>query len=369
MYSRGEPQRTVLMTADTVGGVWSYALTLCATLPEFRFVLAVMGPAASAAQRTAAARLGNVALEEAPYRLEWMEGAASDLSAGRQWLAALVRRYGADLIHVNGYAHARIATDRPVLVVAHSDVLSWWQAVHGEAAPPEWGDYREEVAAGLAAADRVAAPSRAVFDDLATHYGFARDDALVIRNGIDLAAYRPAAKRRVVMAAGRVWDAAKNLALLDEVAATLPWPVEIAGPAANPEGGTAPFEAARLIGLLSPAEMAVRLGRATIFAAPARYEPFGLGILEAAASGCALVLGDIPSLRENWEGAAVFVAPGDAVGWRTALRDLIEDEGDRELWAFAAQQRARGFSREAMAAHYAGLYREMAGSSVEREVA
>lgn len=369
MYSRGEPQRTVLMTADTVGGVWSYALTLCAALPEFRFVLAVMGPAASAAQHAAAARLGNVVLEEAPYRLEWMEGAASDLSAGRQWLAALVRRYGADLIHLNGYAHARIAADRPVLVVAHSDVLSWWQAVRGEAAPPEWGDYREEVAAGLAAADRVAAPSRAVFDDLATHYGFARDDALVIRNGIDLAAYRPAAKRRVVMAAGRVWDAAKNLALLDEVAATLPWPVEIAGPAANPEGGTAPFQAARLIGLLSPAEMAVRLGRATIFAAPARYEPFGLGILEAAASGCALVLGDIPSLRENWEGAAVFVAPGDAFGWRTALRDLIEDEGDRELWAFAAQQRARGFSREAMAAHYAGLYREMAGSSVEREVA
>src|SRR5207244_2094865 len=221
--------------------------------------------------------LGNVVLEEAPYRLESMEGAAGDLPASRQSLAGLARRHSADIIHINGYAHARITADRPVLVVAHSDVLSWWQAVHGEAAPPEWHDYRDEVAAGLTAADRVVAPSRAVLDDLATHYGFARDDALVIRNGIDLAAYR----------------------------------------------------------------------RAAIFAAPARYEPFGLGILEAAASGCALVLGDIPSLRENWEGAAVFVPPGDAAGWRTALRDLSEDEGDRELWAFAAQQRARGFSREA----------------------
>jgi len=369
MHSRGKTNATVLMSVDAVGGVWSYALTLCAALPEFRFVLAIMGPPASTAQRAAAARLGNVVLEETPYRLEWMEGAAADLSAGRQWLAALARRHGADLIHINGYAHARITADRPVLVAAHSDVLSWWQAVHCEAAPPEWDGYRDEVAAGLAAAGRIAAPSRAVLDDLATHYGFARDDALVIRNGIDLAAYRPAAKRRVVMTAGRMWDAAKNLALLDEVAASLPWPVEIAGPAANPEGGTISCEAARLIGVLSPAEMAVRLGRAAIFAAPARYEPFGLGILEAAASGCALVLGDIPSLRENWEGAAVFVAPGDAVGWRTALRDLIEDEGDRELWAFAAQQRARGFSREAMAAHYAALYSEMTGSSVEREVA
>lgn len=369
MHSGGKTTPKVLMSADAVGGVWSYALTLCAALPGFRFVLAIMGPAASAAQRAAAARLGNVVLEEAPYRLEWMEGAAADLPASRQWLAGLARRHSADLIHINGYAHARIMADRPVLVVAHSDVLSWWQAVHGEAAPPEWRDYRDEVTAGLRAADRVVAPSRAVLDDLAAHYGFARDDALVIRNGIDLAAYRPAAKRRVVMAAGRMWDAAKNLALLDKVAAGLAWPIEIAGPATNPEGGTARCEAAGLIGVLSPAEMAVRLGRAAIFAAPARYEPFGLGILEAAASGCALVLGDIPSLRENWEGAAVFVAPGDRVGWRTALRDLSEDEGDRELWAFAAQQRARGFSREAMAAHYAGLYREMAGSSIEREVA
>jgi glycosyltransferase involved in cell wall biosynthesis len=124
-----------------------------------------------------------------------------------------------------------------------------------------------------------------------------------------------------------------------------------------------------LLGTLIPAEMAVRLGRAAIFAAPVRYEPFGLGILEAAASGCALVLGDIPSLRENWEGAAVFVAPDDRAAWRGALRHLIDDEGDRALCAFAAQQRARGFSRERMAERYAALYREMTAGSVQREVA
>jgi glycosyltransferase involved in cell wall biosynthesis len=121
--------------------------------------------------------------------------------------------------------------------------------------------------------------------------------------------------------------------------------------------------------MLSPAEMAVRLGRAAIFAAPARYEPFGLGILEAAASGCALVLGDIASLRENWQGAAVFVAPDDRAAWRVALRDLIEDESGRELRAAAAQQRARGFSREAMAARYAALYRVMVDERPQREVA
>src|SRR5439155_366986 len=232
---------------------------------------------------------------------------------------------------------------------------SWWQAVHRAAAPAEWDDYRREVAGGSAAADRIVAPSRAVLDDLAIHYGMDRDDTLVIPNGIDLAAYMPRPKRSVVMAAGRLWDAAKNLALLDNVAAGLPWPVEIAGPAANPEGGTAECAAAHLLGALSPAEMAVRLGRAAIFAAPARYEPFGLGILEAAASGCALALGDVPSLRENWEGAALFVAPDDCAAWRSVLRQLIEDDSDRALWAFSAQQRARGFSLDAWQEAYPDL--------------
>ena len=44
------------------------------------------------------------------------------------------------------------------------------------------------------------------------------------------------------------------------------------------------------------------MARASIYALPARYEPFGLSILEAALSGAALVLGDIPSLREVWGG-------------------------------------------------------------------
>src|SRR5579884_3586706 len=288
---------TVLMTADAVGGVWNYALSLAAALPQIRFVLAVIGPPPNPAQRRAACDLANVVLEENACRLEWMAGAAADLPAGRAWLAGLARRHRADLLHVNGYAHAAIDAACPVVVVAHSDVLSWWQAVHGEPVSAEWDRYCQSVIAGLHAADRIVAPTAAVLDDLARNYGFRRGRGLVIANGIDVGAFAPGAKRPVVMAAGRLWDAAKNLAVLDAVAADLPWPVEIAGDPGHPEGGTARFGAARLLGLLSPAEMAERLAAAAIFALPARYEPFGLGILEAAACGCALVLGNIASLR------------------------------------------------------------------------
>src|SRR5262249_58528859 len=118
------------------------------------------------------------------------------------------------------------------------------------------------------------------------------------------------------------------------------WRGKIAGPVAWPRaaGATpaaeeqmaardaaraAEFAGVELLGVLSEAEMAPLYAGASIYAAPARYEPFGLTILEAALSGCALVLGDIPSLRELWEDAAVFVPRDDDAALETCLRDLI----------------------------------------------
>jgi glycogen synthase len=364
---RGEkrPPLTVLMTADAVGGVWHYALDLCAALPEISFVLAVMGPMPSAGQRAAAGRLDNVVLEEYGHRLEWMQGAAGHLDSSRHWLTLLARRYRSDLLHVNGYAHARNDTGLPTLAVAHSDVLSWWLAVHRKTAPREWGPYRREVVAGLRAAHRIVAPTAAVLEDLARHYMFVPGSGIVIPNGIDIASHAPRPKRAAIMAAGRLWDEAKNLALLDEAAAGIDWPIEIAGEANHPEGGQARLRAARALGVLTPAEMAERLAATAIYAAPARCEPFGLGILEAAASGCALVLGDIASLRENWDGAALFVPPDDAAAWRTTLCCLIACDARREALGAAARRHALAFTRERMAARYAELYRELADARQE----
>src|SRR3954471_7489616 len=345
MHDRDRRPLTVLMTADAVGGIWHYALALCAALPEIRFILAIMGPMPSAAQRDAAGRLDNVALEEYGHRLEWMQGAAGNLDSSRHWLTLLARRYRADLLHVNGYAHARNQTGLPTLAVAHSDVLSWWRAVHREAAPREWQPYRREVVGGLRSADRVVAPTAAVLDDLAHHYGFDPGSGTVIPNGIDIAFYAPQPKRAAIMAAGRLWDEAKNLALLDTAAATLDLSVEIFGVAGHPEGGQARLRVARALGVLTPAERAEWLGTSAIYAAPARYEPFGLGILEAAASGCALVLGDIPSLRELWHSAALFVDPCDPADLADALSWLSASPWDRERLAAAARHRAASFTR------------------------
>jgi glycosyltransferase involved in cell wall biosynthesis len=248
-------------------------------------------------------------------------------------------------------------------------VLSWWLAVHGAAASAEWQDYRRQVIGGLRAADRVVVPTRAVLSNLRQQYGLPLSDALVIPNGIDVEPFAPRPKQPLIMAAGRIWDAAKNLALLDDIAPGLDWPIEIAGAAVHPAEGVAHLRNARPLGVLGPEEMWCRLGEAAIFTAPARYEPFGLGILEAAAAGCALVLGDIVSLRENWDGAAVFLPTEDKEQWRSALSRLIEDCAERERLGAAARARAGHFTLAHCAARYRALYRELIGASAEQRVA
>ena len=360
---------TVLMTADCVGGVWSYAAGLCRSLPDTRFILATMGPHPVQAQRDAIRELENVTFVESDYRLEWMAGGDLDFPASRHWLLDLIAQYEVDVVHVNGYAQGQLGFDRPAVVVAHSDVLSWWRAVHKCAAPPEWDEYRKNVIAGLASASRIIAPTAAVMHDLEHHYLPLAGAASVIPNGVDATAFRITAKQPFVLAAGRLWDAAKNLAALSTAAPGLSWPIAIAGATEHPEGGTVRLANARLLGPLTPAEMARALASAGIFAAPARYEPFGLAILEAAAAGCPLVLGDIPSLRENWNGAAIFVDPEHPVELHAALAMLIANPEERRVMATAARSRARSFTMDRMAGAYSALYREMMHNSAVLETA
>jgi glycogen(starch) synthase len=168
------------------------------------------------------------------------------------------------------------------------------------------------------------------------------------------------AKQRYVLAAGRVWDAAKNVGALQAVARAVPWPIAVAGEVTAP-GASASLEFAdlQLLGLLAPDELAACMQQAAIFAAPAAYEPFGLSILEAAGHRCALVLGDIPSLRELWNECALFVDPRDPGALAEALNLLIEDAPLRERLAESAQQRAQSYGLEQMARAYLQLYHSL----------
>jgi glycosyltransferase involved in cell wall biosynthesis len=245
-----------------------------------------------------------------------------------------------------------------VLAVAHSCVMSWWEAVHGTPPPPAWSRYAAQVRRSLAGAGLVAAPSRAMLDALVRCHG-PLPSTRVIRNGRREIRVARTRREPLVLAAGRLWDEAKNLAALAAVAPRLPWRVCIAGAERSPDGAEAALPNVERLGVLDEAQLAARYRRAAIYALPARYEPFGLSVLEAAQAGCALVLGDIASLRENWDGASLFVAPDDHDALAAAIGRLVQDESLRARLGAAARQRARGFTPAAMAATCIDAYRSL----------
>lgn len=361
----------VLMTADAVGGVWTYAVDLARALRPLgvRTTLATLGPAPSADQRRAAEAVDGLDLRVSSYKLEWMDEPWDDVERSRDWIAALAHEVRPDVVHLNGYAHGSVPLPAPKLVVAHSCVTSWWPAVLGEPAPSRYARYRREVGEGLQGADVVVTPTGAYGRALSELYGpmWRR----TIHNGIDPRAVRPVPdKEREVLAAGRLWDRAKNLEALQSVAGRVPWPIRVAGDAAG--GPPSPRTQARdhglhLLGPLPREAFLERLGRAAVFCHPARYEPFGLAVLEAAASGCALVLSDLPTLRELWDGAAVFVDPTDADALAAAVTDVCRDEPRRRDLAFAARDRAHRYPIAATARAYHALYRELARPVLPRE--
>lgn len=350
----------VLMTADCVGGVWAHALELAAGLGALgvRVTLASMGARLSAAQRAQAAGIPALSLHESAWRLEWMDDPWADVAGAGRWLQQLDDALRPDVLHLNQFAFGALRFRAPTLVVAHSCVLSWWRAVRGGSAPARFDRYRHVVAAGLAGAGLVAAPTRAMLDALAEHHGLARP-GLVLPNGRSPLVYRPSAKQPVVLSAGRLWDEAKNLAALEAVAPELPWPVYVAGATRNPGGGTRETRAVQALGELSPSALAVQMSQAAIYALPARYEPFGQSALEAALSGCALVLGDIGSLRELWGPAALYVAPDDHDALRDALLRLIAQPSLRDALARSARARALRFTPARMAHAYRRAYRQL----------
>jgi len=350
----------VLMTADTVGGVWSHALELAAGLGNagMRVAIAAMGNPLTAFQRLQIARLPTVSLHESTYRLEWMANPWRDVRLAGEWLLRLEAELQPAIVHLNQFAFGALPFTAPTLLVAHSCVLSWWRGVHGVPASAAWDRYRRVVTEGLAGASLVGAPTSAMLASLRANYGF-KGTGIVLPNARSGRDYAPAAKQPMILSAGRLWDAAKNLAALEAVAPRLPWPICVAGSASQPTGGVRQIRGVCALGELSPEALAEKLSHASIYALPARYEPFGQTALEAALSGCALVLGDVPSLREVWGSAALYVGPDDHEALHARLMHLIEDAGFRRRMAAKAQARALRFTPQRMVKAYLAAYRRV----------
>src|SRR5262249_6718513 len=233
--------------------------------------------------------------------------------ASMRYLETVIGEVRPDVLHLNQYCHGGISAAIPRMVVAHSDVLSWWVAVHGEG-PPEsawmhW--YRDTVRTGLQSADLVVAPSQWMLDRLRMHYG-PLNCGRVIHNGRDPAMFdADRHKEEFVLSVGRQWDAGKQTRLLMECDHVTP--ICIVGAQQEPGRRQSEREepdplnsTLQVCGALPHHDLRALYARAAIYVATSRYEPFGLAPLEAALSRCALVLNDIPVFHELWGDAAFY---------------------------------------------------------------
>ena len=354
------PPRHILMTADAVGGVWQYATDLAAALGAsgHRVTLALVGPAPSPDQRARAQRIARVELVDTGQPLDWLSAGPQPVECAARALAALAGERAVDLIHCNMPTLVGAADwPAPVAAITHGCVATWWQAARAEPLLPAFHWHRRMMAQGLAAADAVVAPTAAYGAIVRRTYRLPTAPLVVLNGRAPSRAPTPAdPPLAAALTVGRLWDPVKNALLLDRVAARLDAPFLAAGALVGPHGERVALAHLDVLGHIDAQPLGALLARRPVFVSAARFEPFGLAVLEAAQAGCALVLSDIAPFRELWDGAALFVPADDEEAYAAAIRRLLADPAARAAKGAAALDRALRYTPAAAAMAMARVY-------------
>jgi glycosyltransferase involved in cell wall biosynthesis len=358
--------RRLLLVTDAVGGVWVYSLELARALRPLgvETVVAVMGPSPNEGQRADAA---DFYLIDTGLPLEWLDTNAEHVRRASQRIAAIARSERVDVVQTSSAALlADFDLDCPTIAVQHSCVASWWAAVRATPLPREFDWRRELVQQGLNRADAVIAPTLAFAAETSRIYGVT---TATVHNGRTPLWTRDIPQGDFVFTAGRLWDEGKNVGTLDAAAAQVDAPFQAAGTTYGPNGAHVELQNVDALGVLSDTRLGGLYSAQPIYASAALYEPFGLSVLEAALAGCALVLSDIATHRELWDGAAIFVPARDDRAFAAAIDDLLRDRDGRERRGQMARARAAQYAPERMARGMADIYARVSNTANTMHVA
>jgi len=350
----------ILMTTDTVGGVWTFTQELTRGLLQNGCAVALVsfGTTPSDAQvewcRDFARAWGSsFQYQASDIPLEWMVDNCTAYSHALPLLISVARQFKPDVLQTNQYCFGALPLDIPKIIVAHSDVLSWAGCQGRRLDDSDWlRRYRALVTKGLAEADYIVAPTQWMLEALEQHFTMPHKRS-VIANGRSVAASQLWPRKMQAVTAGRIWDEAKNISIFRNMQS--PVPLLIAGELLPATDYDRP-RFATFVGRLPEQKLLALFRESSIYICTSVYEPFGLAPLEAAQCGCAVVANDIPSLREVWQDAALYFS--DAASLTTLLHELSRSP---EL-LHAAQQKSLAqaglFTGERMVQHYLRLFRK-----------
>ncbi len=264
-----------------------------------------------------------------------------------------------------------VVTVHDLAVYACPDTFAWPQRVH----------FRLTVPGSVARAARVIADSAHARDDLMARFGLAPGRIRVVPLAMPAAFDTPpapdavAALRRRLDLPGRVVACVGTVqprkhvervieAFVRADAAARGWQLAIAGrlrPGYAPAWLAAPPPGVRWLGPLDDSSLRTLYAAAAVAMSASEYEGFGLTVLEAMASGCAVIAPALTSIPEVAGDAALLVARSDAGLLGDALARLLDDETLRASLAARGRRRAAEFTWDATARGTRQVYDEVLG--------
>lgn len=353
----------ILLTTDTIGGVWTFTRELTQQLLKAGHSVALVGfgRAPNAAQSNWCEHLGgehgvNFLFRYSATPLEWMQDNATAFSGGIDLLLQTAKEFRADLLHANQFCWGALPGDLPRIITAHSDVLSWGLCCRPEGLQesPWLERYRTLVQCGLNRAEIVVAPTDWMGGALRASF-HVPCEYTVIYNGRTVPRTTTKPERRLqAVSVGRLWDEAKGIETLFDVDS--PIPIYVAGEDSFDQASVT-TDHIGLLGQLEESAVFDLFRSSSIYIASSFYEPFGLAPLEAALCGCAVVARDIPSLREVWSDAALFYDTPEKLA--ALLHELANHPEVLRIAQRKAQARAERFTAARMAGRYLALYRSL----------
>jgi glycogen synthase len=352
----------VLLTTDTIGGVWTFTKELTQHLLEQGHAVALVsfGREPSAEQhmwcvQTAARFSSAFYFRPSDVPLEWMQDNRRVYESGEAVLIEIARWFRPEILHSNQYCFSGVPLDVPKVITAHSDVLSWAVACRPGGLPTSrWlTQYCDLVQSGLDAADVVVAPTRWMLAALEQHFFVPRITRVIANGRTHPFSHRIHERKMQAITVGRLWDEAKGLAALLSIDS--PVKIQVAGEE-NFEAASAKITSRHLefAGHLTEEQILSLFRQSSLYLAVSIYEPFGLAPLEAALCGCAVVTRDLPSFREVWDDAAVYFSDSESL--ETALCELSTNKELLQSAQNRAMRRALQYSGRTMANAYLDLY-------------
>lgn len=350
----------LLITTDTVGGVWRFAQELTRGLLEAKCAVAMVsfGREPSEVQRAECRLLskqwrGQFRFVKTDVPLEWMQENSRSFNDGAPTLERLAREFGAELLHANQFCFGAVKLGIPIVMTAHSDVLSWARVCRpGGLKNSSWlQQYRALVQQGLDGADALTAPTKWMLRALGEEFSLPLEQQ-VIPNGRFIHVQGGRERRLQALTVGRLWDEAKDVALLEQVRS--PMPLIMAGEVECDGSRLSALSGVSLRGTLGE-EGILRLAKeSAVYVCTSCYEPFGLAPLEAALCGCAVAARRIDSLCEVWEDAAMYFTNAEELS--RLLTQLYENKAMLRKMQRRATERAEKYSRERMTRKYLTLF-------------